>query len=174
MFSDGRREPQCSGIIIKQLSDGSGRHRAMVMTHSGVVCVSGRIRDPVPKVQTFPFSDWRLYVVFHSVVPIISSPSTCMNQPPRAYCILGKMFSLDILCYEYKMWHLFVWPSLCKCASIQIFSCFTIVWRCPGSFFLFSSCLVVLCSFLDFPSHWGCAAFDYACNSMLAPPFLLP
>jgi len=127
IMDDGRREPQCSGIIIKQLSDGSGRHRAMVMTHSGVVCVSGRIRDPVPKVQTFPFSDWRLYVVFHSVVPIISSPSTCMNQPPRAYCILGKMFSLDILCYEYKMWHLFVWPSLCKCASIQIFSCFTIV-----------------------------------------------
>ena len=36
------------------------------------------------------------------------------------------------------MWHLFVWPSLCKCASIQIFSCFTIVWRCPGSFFLFT------------------------------------
>jgi len=50
IMDDGRREPQCSGIIIKQLSDGSGRHRAMVMTHSGVVCVSGRIRDPVPKL----------------------------------------------------------------------------------------------------------------------------
>ncbi|KAG2602534.1 hypothetical protein PVAP13_5KG695200 [Panicum virgatum] len=47
IMDDGRREPQCSDIIIKQLSDGSGRHRAMVMTHSGVVCVSGRIRDPL-------------------------------------------------------------------------------------------------------------------------------
>ena len=168
MFSDGRREPRCNGIIIKELSDGSGKYGAMVVTYCGAVCTSGRLRDPLPTVQTFPFSAWRLYVFFHSVVPIISSPSTCMVQPPRACCILGKMFSLDILCYEDIMWHLFVWPSLCKCASIQIFSCFTIVWRCPGSFFFPS------CSFLNISSHWGCTALDYACNCMLAPPFLLP
>ena len=72
VFSDGRREPRCNGIIIKELSDGSGKYGAMVVTYCGAVCTSGRLRDPLPTVQTFPFSAWRLYVVFHSVVPIIN------------------------------------------------------------------------------------------------------
>jgi len=48
---DGRREPRCNGIIIKELSDGSGKYGAMVVTYCGVVCTSGRLRDPLPTMH---------------------------------------------------------------------------------------------------------------------------
>ncbi|CAL4953252.1 unnamed protein product [Urochloa decumbens] len=50
IMDDGQRLPRCTGIIIKQLPD-SGRHRAIIVTYSRVVCKAGRKLDPLPKLS---------------------------------------------------------------------------------------------------------------------------
>uniref|UniRef100_A0A0D9W487 PDZ domain-containing protein n=1 Tax=Leersia perrieri TaxID=77586 RepID=A0A0D9W487_9ORYZ len=45
------RLPRCTGIIIKQWSDGSaGRHHATIVTYSRVVCDAGQKLHPLPKM----------------------------------------------------------------------------------------------------------------------------
>uniref|UniRef100_A0A0D9W5A6 PDZ domain-containing protein n=1 Tax=Leersia perrieri TaxID=77586 RepID=A0A0D9W5A6_9ORYZ len=47
----GKKLPRCTGIIIKQWSDGSGRHHATIVTYSRVVCDAGQKLHPLPKLS---------------------------------------------------------------------------------------------------------------------------
>uniref|UniRef100_A0A0E0E9A9 PDZ domain-containing protein n=1 Tax=Oryza meridionalis TaxID=40149 RepID=A0A0E0E9A9_9ORYZ len=51
IMDDGQRQPQCTGIIIKQWSDDTGHHHATIVTYSRIVCEAGRKRDPLPKLS---------------------------------------------------------------------------------------------------------------------------
>uniref|UniRef100_A0A0E0EA59 PDZ domain-containing protein n=1 Tax=Oryza meridionalis TaxID=40149 RepID=A0A0E0EA59_9ORYZ len=51
VMDDGQRLPQCTGIIIKQWSQDSGRNQVIIVTCSRVACKAGRKLNPLPKLS---------------------------------------------------------------------------------------------------------------------------